>query len=197
MLRRLFAILLALVILLVIVGFMLPASVTVERDRAFEQPPELLYEVLSDLRHFVQWSPWLEGAVPGAYRLEGPPSGVGATLVWREGADAGASRLWITAVEAPRRIDYELEFGDNEAEGWFRVESDGIGYRVHWGLSMQFGALDLVGRYVGLMLPGLVGREYDRGLEHLEEYIEQAGGQVPELPEDLESELFERNASRP
>ncbi len=197
MVRRLFAVLLALVVVLVIIGFMLPASVTVERDRAFDHPPELLYEVLSDLRHFVQWSPWLEGASPDSYRLEGPASGVGATLAWREGADAGASRMWITAVESPRRVEYDLEFGDNDAEGWFLIESDGIGYRVHWGLSMQFGTLDLVGRYVGLMLPGLVGREYDNGLERLDAYLEQAGGQVPELPPDLDAELLDRNADRP
>ncbi len=197
MLRRLFAVLLALVILLVVIGFMLPASVTVERDRAFDHPPEVLYEVVSDLRHFVQWSPWLDGAAPDTYRLEGAASGVGATLVWREGADAGASRMWITAVEASRRVEYELEFGDNEADGWFRIDSDGIGYRVHWGLSMEFGTFDLVGRYVGLMLPGLVGREYDNGLQRLEEYLEQAGGQVPELPPGLDGELLHRNTRRP
>jgi hypothetical protein len=197
MLRKVFAVLLVLVILLVIVGYMLPSTVSVQRDRHFERSPEVLFEVVSDLRHFVQWSPWLDGAAPDTYRLEGPASGVGATLVWREGADAGASRMWITAVEAPRRVDYALEFGDNDAEGWFLIEPDGIGYRVLWGLSMQFGTFDLVGRYVGLMLPGLVGREYDNGLERLEDYLEQAGGQVPELPRSLDGELFERNANRP
>jgi len=197
MLRRLFAVLLAMVVVLVIIGFMLPASVTVERDRAFDYPPELLYEVLSDLRHFTQWSPWLDGDSPDSFRLEGPPSGAGATLIWREGADAGASRMWITALERPRRVEYDLEFGENDAEGWFLIEADGIGYRVHWGLSMQFGTLDLVGRYVGLMLPGLVGREYDNGLERLEAYLDQADGQMPELPAHLDAELFDRNADRP
>ena len=196
MFRRLFAVLLALVVLLIIIGFMLPTTVTVERDRAINHSPQVLYEVVSDLRHFVQWSPWLDGNVRGDFRLEGPASGAGATLVWREGADAGASRMWITAVEPPRRVDFELEFGDNDAQGWFLIEPDGIGYRVHWGLAMQFGALDLVGRYVGLMLPGLVGREYDRGLEQLEEYLEQTPGQVPELPDELDAELFDRNAAR-
>ena len=197
MIRRLFAVLLALVILLVVGGFLLPSSVTVERDRTFDHPPELLFEVLSDLRHFVQWSPWVTGDVAGSYRLEGQAMGVGATLIWREGADAGASRLWITAAEPSRLVEYDLEFGENDAEGWFRIESDGFGSTVHWGLSMKFGTLDLVGRYVGGMLPGLVGREYDQGLEALDAYLDEADGQVPELPADLDAELFERNSHQP
>ena len=68
MLRRLFAVLLSLVIVLVLIGFMLPASVVIERDRSFDRPPELLFEVLSDLRHFTRWSPWLDGEDEGRFR---------------------------------------------------------------------------------------------------------------------------------
>jgi uncharacterized protein YndB with AHSA1/START domain len=192
MARRLFAVLLSLVVVLVVVGFLLPASAIVERDRNFEQPPEVLFEVLSDLRHFTRWTPWLDGDDPDAFRLEGPPSGVGATLVWRQATEAGASRMWITAIEPGRRIDFDLEFGENEAQGWFIIEPDGLDQQVRWGLTMRFGALDLVGRYVGLMLPGLVGREYDRGLEQLDEYLQQSPGQVPELPAGLSEEALAR-----
>ena len=196
MLRRLFAVLLSLVIVLVLIGFMLPASVVIERDRSFDRSPELLFEVLSDLRHFTCWSPWLDGEDEGRFRLEGPASGVGTTMVWREGSEAATSRMRITALEAPRRIDFDLEFGDNDAEGWFLIEPDGQSdsgaQRVRWGLAMQFGALDLVGRYVGLMLPGLIGGEYERGLDHLAEYLGQAPGRVPELPADLDGEWLDR-----
>jgi uncharacterized protein YndB with AHSA1/START domain len=196
MLRRLFAVLLSLVIVLVLIGFMLPASVVIERDRSFDRPPELLFEVLSDLRHFTRWSPWLDGEDEGRFRLEGPASGVDATVVWREGSEAATSRMRITALEPPRRIDFDLEFGDNDAEGWFLIEPDGQSdsgaQRVRWGLAMQFGALDLVGRYVGLMLPGLIGGEYERGLEQLADYLERTPGRVPQLPADLEGEWLDR-----
>lgn len=196
MLRRLFAILLSLVIALVVIGFLLPATATVERDRVIDQPPEVLFEVLSDLRHFTRWTPWLDGDDPEAFRLEGPPAGVGATLVWREATEAGASRMWITAVDPMRRIDFDLEFGDNEAEGWFVIESDGLDQRVRWGMTMRFGALDLVGRYVGLMLPGLVGREYEAGLDRLDRYLEDSPGRVPELPGHLDEDMFRPSTPR-
>ena len=192
MLRRLFAVLLALVIALVIIGFMLPASVVVERQHSMSNSPEVLFEVLSDLRHFAQWSPWLSGEDERAFRIEGPPAGVGATLIWREGTEAGTSRMRITAVEPDRRIEFDLEFGTNDAEGWFQIEPDSLDQQVTWGLAMQVGAFDLVGRYVGLMLPGLIGGEYTRGLQQLEAYLERSPGAVPDLPDDLDADLLER-----
>lgn len=188
MLRRLFAVLLALVIALVVVGFMLPASVVVERERTMAHSPELLFEALSDIRHFAQWTPWLAAEDEGAYRIEGPPAGVGATLIWREASEAGTSRMRIATLDPYRRIDFDLEFGDNHAEGWFLIEPDGPQQRVTWGLAMQFGTLDLVGRYVGLMLPGLIGGEYARGLERLDDYLGQSPGRLPELRDDSEDD---------
>lgn len=193
MLRRLFAVLLSLVIALVVIGFMLPASVVVERQHSMAHSSEVLFEVLADMRHFSQWTPWLGAEGEGTFRIEGPPAGVGATLVWREGTEAGTSRMRIVAVEPSRRIDFDLEFGDNDAEGWFLIEPEGLDQRVTWGLAMQFGALDLVGRYVGLMLPGLIGTEYDRGLQQLEEYLERTPGRVPDLSDDLDAELLDRD----
>ncbi|QOC21145.1 SRPBCC family protein [Wenzhouxiangella sp. AB-CW3] len=191
MLRRLLVILLAVVIVLVIVGFMLPRTVAVERDRVFDHPRENLFAVLSDLRHFTQWSPWLADEAPDSFRLEGRPSGIGSTLVWREEADVGASRMWITSIDPLQRIDYALEFGDRQARGWFVIEDDVDGYRVRWGMGIQSGTFDLVGRYLGLLLPGMIGRSYEEGLDDLADYLDAAGGDVPALPESLVTDFLE------
>ncbi|WP_376690935.1 SRPBCC family protein [Wenzhouxiangella sp. EGI_FJ10409] len=185
MIRKLFGILLALIVALIVIGFLLPTTVTVERERVVEHSHDVVFEVLGDLRHFTQWAPWLGRHEAMTWRLEGPAEGVGATLVWKETPEAEASRLWIVGVERPRRVDMKLELGGNEADSWFEV-SDGEGGRVvRWGMRIEFGALDLVGRYVGLMLPGLVGRDYREGLERLDEYLARSPGRVPALPEDL------------
>lgn len=52
-------------------------------------------------------------------------------------------------------------------------------------MRIEFGALDLVGRYVGLILPGLVGSDYREGLDRLDEYLTSGPDPVPELPEGL------------
>lgn len=181
MVRRLFAVLLAIVILLILVGFLLPRTIVVERSRLIEQPPEVIFAVLSDFRHFPHWSPWFRRAPDAGYRYEGPDSGVGATLVWSDEAGSGGGRWSIIAVDPPRRIDLALELGETEVQGYFLLEQEQTGQLVTWGMRLEVGSLDLVGRYMGLILPGLVGREYRDGLEMLDVYLAQTPGQVPPL----------------
>jgi len=184
MIRKLFGILLALVVVLIVIGFLLPTTITVERARVVDHPREVVFEVLGDLRHFTQWAPWFGRQSEMSWRLEGPVQGVGAALVWNETPDSEASRLGIVGIESPKRIDMKLELGGNEADSWFLVAPVPDGHEVRWGMRIDFGALDLVGRYVGLMLPGLVGSDYREGLERLDEYLSRSPGRVPELPEN-------------
>lgn len=188
MIRKLFGVLLALIVALVVIGFLLPTTVVIERSRLIDRPPEQLFAVLSDLRHFARWAPWLAREPQPSWRLEGPEQGVGATLVWRETADSPESRLRIVGVQADERVDLAIEMADTSFESWFRIDPDASaeGQRVSWGMRADFGALDLVGRYVGVFLPSLVGRNYDEGLERLEDYLVESPGRLPALP-DAES----------
>jgi uncharacterized protein YndB with AHSA1/START domain len=184
MIRKLFGILLALVVALIVIGFLLPTTVVVERSRVVEHPQDVVFEVLGDLRHFAQWAPWLSRQPEMSWRLEGDPREVGATLVWSETADSASNRMWVVAKEPPRRIEMKLDLGESEADSWFEVAPEGNAVEVTWGMRIEFGALDLVGRYVGLMLPGLVGRDYREGLERFDEYLARSPGRVPTVPED-------------
>lgn len=188
MIRRLFAVLLVIVILILIVGFMLPRQVTVERSMSIDQPADVIFEVLADFRHFSKWSPWHERDPDAGYRIEGRPSGVGATLVWSDEQGSGAGRLWIVDLVPNERIDMEMELGDSEVDSYFLIEPDGLGQRVTWGMQVEFGTFDLTGRYIGLMLPSLVGRSYRDGLERLAAYLDRTPGQVPPVPEGLDFE---------
>jgi len=188
MIRKLFGVLLALIVALIVIGFLLPTTVVIERERVVDHPREVIFEVLGDLRHFTQWAPWLNRHSDTSWRLEGPAQGVGATLVWNETPEAKASRLWIVGVEPPRRVDMKLELSGNEADSWLAVVDAAGGREVRWGMRIEFGALDLVGRYVGLILPGLAGSDYRKGLERLDEYLARSPGRVPALPENLAGE---------
>jgi hypothetical protein len=181
-LRRLFAVLLALAILTVLIGFFLPRVTVVQRSQVIDRPAEVLFEVLRDFRHFPQWSPWFERVPEAGFRLEGPASGVGSTLVWSDENGSGGGRLWITSVTPPSRIDLRMELGETETEGFFLVEPVAAdAQKVTWGLRVEAGRFDLVGRYMSLLLPGLVGPEYAKGLERLENYLQSHDG-VPPIP---------------
>lgn len=172
MIRTAFLVLVTLVAVLVVGGFFLPRETVIERERVIDQPRELIFEVLADLRHFQQWSPWFDHMPDGDIRTEGVPGSVSSALVWSDDRSGTSGRMWIVSLSPLERIDLDLELGDNEAEVYFSLaESAGPGYRVGWGMRIEVGVLDLVGRYAGLLLPRLVGRDYDQGLERLERYL--------------------------
>ncbi len=182
MLRRLFAILLAIVIIIILVGFMLPRAITIERQQLIDQPREVVFEVLQDFRHFSAWSPWYAANPDAGYRIEGRPSGVGAILTWSDEGGSGQGRLSIVAMDPPDRIDMRMELGESEADSYFLLEPEGLGQRVTWGLRVEFGTFDLIGRYIGLLLPAMIGRSYSEGLERLDDYLGRTPGQVPDPP---------------
>ena len=185
--KRILSVLLAIVLLILLVGFMLPREVTVQRSQSIEASPEAVFAVLNDLRYFNQWSPWAQRDPEASYRLEGPASGPGSTLVWD--GQGGGGRLWIVDAHRPERVDLMMELGDATVDTGFNIRaSDGAsngGSEVTWTMQARFGALDLTGRYIGLMLPALVGPDYRRGLERLAAYFDAHQGQRPPVPDEL------------
>ena len=182
MIRIAFVILLGLVIGLVIVGLFLPREIVIERDRVIDHPREIIFEVLQDFRHFPQWSPWFDHGPSTEFRFERPGSGIGSSMVWHEPRSDRGGRLWIVGLSRLETIEMQLELGEVDSEMTFRVDRAAEpGYRVSWTLRMEVGALDLVGRYTGLLLQRLVGRDYAEGLDRLGRYLDQTPGRVPPL----------------
>ena len=180
LIRRVFAVFLAMAILVVVVGFFLPRTIVVERSVVMDHPAEAIFDVLKDFRHFPQWSPWFTRVPEADFRIEGPDSGMGSTLVWSDESGSGEGRLWIVGLTPPARVDLQLELGDTEADGYFVVQAaDPAGQEVTWGLRFEVSQFDLVGRYMGLILHRLVGREYAEGLERLSDYLDRYDGQPP------------------
>ncbi len=190
MARRMLSVLLSIVVAIIVVGFFLPRDVVVQRSQLIETSPDVVFAVLNDLRYFSEWSPWYARDPDAGYRLEGPQAGVGATLAWSDEGGSGAGRLWITAASPPDLIELRMELGETESENFFRLQSAQGNTEVTWGMRMQFGVFDLTGRYIGLMLPGLVGGDFSQGLERLKDYLEGNGGNLPPPPDRLEVSDF-------
>jgi hypothetical protein len=57
------------------------------------------------------------------------------------------------------------------AEAWWLLSPEGDGTRVTWGLDSDMGN-NPIGRWMGLMLDGFVGADYERGLEQLRQTVE-------------------------
>lgn len=163
----------AVVALAAIVGMFLPRIVAVEREVVIDAAPDAVFVHVNSLQAFAEWSPW-GGIDPDmVVNYSGPDVGVGNVMEWSsDHPDVGNGRQEILEVVDNELVRTALDFGDmGTAEAWWRLVPDGESTRVIWGLNADMGA-GPVGRWIGLMMDGMVGSDYETGLAQLQAVVE-------------------------
>ena len=163
--------------LFIIVGLLLPGEILVSRSIDIEAPPEKVFPLVNDLEAFKRWSPWTEIDEDTRFELSGPDSGVGARMSWSSGnPEVGSGSQEIIRSRPPEQVVLMLDFAPRgSAQASFDLVSVDAGTRITWSFTYKTG-YDLVGRYMGLLMEGLVGNKFEEGLERLKRLIET--GQV-------------------
>lgn len=171
--KKAILIILALVVLFLIVGVILPAEYRVERSITIDAPMETVFDQVNDLEKNRNWSPWEENDPTAQFSYGPVVVGVGAYYDW-QGEKVGAGRLTITAVEPNRQIDTALDFGDHgTAVGIWSFAETGDGVKVSWSVVGDHGN-NLIARYFGLIAKGVIGENFERGLANLKRVSETA-----------------------
>lgn len=161
----------ALLIALTTVGLFLPATAHVERHIQIAAPPATVFALVNDFRRINEWSPWLATDPNALYTISGPTRGVGATLSW-SGQIVGQGSQTIIDSEAHFRVASSLDLGgQGQALSSFELLRNEQGTSVIWSFENEFG-MNLVGRYFGLLLDGIVGPDYEKGLSNLKTMAE-------------------------
>jgi carbon monoxide dehydrogenase subunit G len=158
-------------------GLLLPGEIRVTRSIEIDAAPEQVFPLVNDLEAFNRWSPWATLDGDTEYDLSGPESGVGARLSWSsDNPEVGSGSQEIVGSSFPERVELRLDFqAQGSAEASFDLEPLESGTRVTWSFGYEIG-YDLIGRYLGLLMEGLVGSKYEEGLARLKRLAET--GQV-------------------
>jgi carbon monoxide dehydrogenase subunit G len=163
----------AVMVVAALVGLMLPRHVRVERSIVVNAPPAAVFEILNSFRQFNEWSPWAQLDPDAKYSVEGPVSGVGATLRWvGDPATLGSGSQAIVESRPSELVRMAIDFGPTRAAGTFTLKPDGSGTRVVWTLETDLG-MNPVSRYFGRMLDGMIGGDFERGLQKLKRFAER------------------------
>lgn len=159
--------------LVILLGYLRPRHVIVERHQDIAAPPEAVWPHLIDLRAFHEWSPWTGRDPEMTVDYTGPDRGVGQVMSWKsEKRGVGNGRMELIEAEDGARTRAALDFGDlGTAESWFMLTPRGTGTQVTWGLNADMGANPL-GRWMGLMMDRWVGADYEAGLANLKAKVE-------------------------
>jgi hypothetical protein len=165
--------LVVLVVAAVVVAFMLPRVVTVERGTVIAAPPEKVFVHVNSLRRSNEWSPWYERDPAMEQSFDGPEEGVGAKMSWKsDGPDVGWGRQKI--VES---VPNELVAGGARLRRHgqrYRGLYPDAGRRRHQG---RLGLQDRTRQQPGgaLLRPHVrqwIGADYEGGLAKLKVLVE-------------------------
>ena len=110
-LKRVIIGLVTLIVLIVVIGFLLPRQVHVERSIVINAPQAQLFEALNSFKRFNEFSPWAALDPNTQYTYEGPESGVGAKMSWvSNDPDLGSGTNEIVESRAPDLIRTKTQF---------------------------------------------------------------------------------------
>jgi hypothetical protein len=172
MLKKILIALVSILVIAVIVGLLLPRHTKVERSVLIDRPAGLIFATLNSFQLFPRWSPW-QDLDPNMHQItEGPREGVGAKLVWSGNDKVGSGTQIITAVVPNKSVASDLDFnGMGAAKSVMSLSPEGSSTRVTWSLDIDMGA-NPVGHYFGLMMDGMIGKDFAKGLGKLKMLME-------------------------
>ncbi len=171
MLKRILVAIVAVLLLAVIVGLLLPRQVRVERSVSINRPASLVYAVVNSFQLFPKWSPWQDLDPNMHQSTEGPRDGVGAKLVWSGNDKVGTGTQLITASNPDHSVMSDLDFGGSTAKSTVTLTPEGSATRATWTVDMDMGA-NPIAHYIGLTMDNMLGKDFAGGLAKLKTLVE-------------------------
>jgi len=170
---KIFGALVAVWILLVLAGFLLPGHYRVERTTLINEKPAAIFPLVGDLKAWRQWGVWF--ARDPAMQIEYSPATteVGAWSQWKSKSQ-GDGKMIISAVHHDDDFEYSMVFADigMVSHGTVALAATQEGAtRVTMAMDGDLGH-NPVYRWFGVFMNKLVGPDFEAGLANLKKLSE-------------------------
>jgi hypothetical protein len=182
---RIVGVIVTLVVAFLLIWFLLPQTIVIERSVVTSAAPETIYPLIADLKRWPDWQAWNKEMDPTVtYTFSEPSAGEGASYEWK-GEELSTGRVVLTGVGPNSFVDYTVDFADTGANsGKMTFQSVGKDPRTHivWTFQCDMG-FSPIGRYIGLMMRGTLEKDFDTGLANLKKLAEtEPRASVPAKP---------------
>ena len=165
----------ALIALVLIYGWLQPASFAVSREADYNTTPAKVFAQINDFKNWAQWSPW-EKMDPTMQRsYTGAAKGVGSKYAWIGNKKVGQGSMEITHSEAAKNMQLDLHFvkpfqARNVTE--FTLTPKGKQTNLKWEMR---GAKPFMMRVLGAFfnMDKIVGSDFEKGLANLRGVVEK------------------------
>lgn len=170
--KRLLVILVAIIALFFIIGLFLPSKYQVERSIVINAPAETIFEQVNDLKKAEKWNAWSASDPTMKITYGEVTVGVGATSSWTSEKSGNGTQKIIESIP-PKSTKTHLDFGKmGTATGYFTFEEAEGGIKATNGFYGDNG-MKIISRYFGLMMDGMVGPFFEKGLAQLKTIAEK------------------------
>jgi hypothetical protein len=160
-------------LLVVVVGFMLPATYSITRSVRITADPARIHALVGDLEQWPAWMPWVKADPTIRVTLGDRTSGEGAHQSWV--GDSGGGELTFTRADPTWGIGYDMNFDEGKYQSHSTMEyrPAGPATEVVWIMTGDNGR-NPFSRYFGLMMDPMVGPMFEEGLNRLKLAAETA-----------------------
>lgn len=170
MLKKIGLILIAVAFALLAFPSVLPRTVELERRITIQSPAADVYAVLADFHQYRSWDPFSLAEPESTSRVEG--EGLGSIYAW-EGEKIGRGKMVIKDLQDNARVDilltFEEPFPSQAHSAWVVTALENGQTEVVWELKQD---LSYFQRYLGLIMDGAVGGNFETGLARLKAKVE-------------------------
>lgn len=158
---------------LVAIALTLPSQCNVARSAAINAPAEKIYPLIATTGQWKNWSVWNQRDPNMKIDYGGPESGIGAKWSW-EGECEGSGEMEFTSAEPKKLLSYRLLFKDfnTTSTGTLTLEPDSASTKVTWSFVGDAGNNPMM-RYMGLIMDGIIGKDFVAGLANLKTLAER------------------------
>ena len=160
----------ALILLLVAIGYLLPNRYEISRSISINAERSTIHPYVDDLNKWPEWEPWTRADPSIKTTVGNPSSGVGANQSWTGESSHGSLKFSYSAQETG--VVYDMTFDDQwKSVGAITYKPTGGKTEVTWTIKGDYG-MNIVGRYIGLMMDSMVGPMFEDGLGRLRSVVE-------------------------
>ncbi len=142
-------------------------KIHVVKSKIINAPVSKVYDIVSDLRTWTAWSPWLIMEPDATVNMEDG----GKFYSW-DGERVGSGNLRVIREDKNKRVDFDLTFlkpWKSTAKTWMTVSEKDGGTELSWFMDSS---LPFFMFFMKKMMIAFIGMDYERGLNLLKDYAE-------------------------
>jgi len=162
--KKVLYVVIGLLVLYIILAFVGPKEIIVQRKIAINRPVSVVKKKLGDFQYFHDtWSPWTERDLNMTYSYGGTPGEIGHHYAWSGNDRVGKGEMTLTGYNGDTLLQRLSLGGRGEAKSYFIMEDNNPSTNLTWGMRFNVGFFQRP-PMLFVNMDKMLGEDYEKGL---------------------------------